>query len=67
MKQPPHFFYMDVPTNATCTKIEYVMLNEKGNPIPPYKSIAVSEKFEDVFEKELLFKKPDPEEESELI
>jgi len=54
---PPHIFYIDVPSNAACTRIEYVLLNAKGKLIPPQKAIEVSDQFEDLYEKTMSFER----------
>ena len=54
---PPHVIYVDVPSPAPCTKISAVLFNKKGEPIPPFKVVAVSDQFEDLYEKTLHFER----------
>lgn len=58
---PPHVMYVDVPSSARCTKISAVLFNKNGEPIPPFKVIPVSDKFEDVYEKTLHFERKEDE------
>ena len=45
------YFYVDVPDNRLCNRIECCLLNGKGRDIPPLRSVPVSSEFENLHEK----------------